>query len=156
MIFKAQHLREVTNFLRENSRMSSKEFEEYLSYYVDVQEREVLYKNFTDGEGLFHVERMNSDDKAVLNNLSSKIARYEVKLSKTPVFDELAKKHPHVFDDSGMPEFLRDSKGKWVKEATLAVKGWYQNSKGDLFHYDGIVWDNVPGESIKDLEFLGD
>lgn len=33
--------------------------------------------------------------------------------------------------------------------------GWYQNSIGDLYHYDGVVWDNVPDEQIKNLEYLG-
>jgi hypothetical protein len=33
--------------------------------------------------------------------------------------------------------------------------GWYQNSIGDLYHYDGVIWDNVPNEQIKSLEYLG-
>ena len=33
--------------------------------------------------------------------------------------------------------------------------GWYQNADGDLYHYDGTIWDTVPKEQIKDLEYLG-
>lgn len=53
-----------------------------------------------------------------------------------------------------LPEFMRDGIGRWT-EADVAT-GWYQNSVGDLYHYDGVIWDTVPKERIKDLEFLGD
>ena len=33
--------------------------------------------------------------------------------------------------------------------------GWYQDSVGGLFHYDGLVWDIVPRHRVQDLEFLG-
>jgi len=33
--------------------------------------------------------------------------------------------------------------------------GWYQNIKGSLYHYDGVVWDEVPDWDIKQLEYLG-
>lgn len=33
--------------------------------------------------------------------------------------------------------------------------GWYQNGSGDLFHYDGVIWDTVPKEEIRELEYLG-
>lgn len=62
----------------------------------------------------------------------------------TPVFDDVAEKFKNL-------EFLRDDKGRF----TDIVSGWYQNIKGDLYHYDGVVWDSVPNEQIKDLEFLG-
>ena len=64
--------------------------------------------------------------------------------SDTPVFDDMAEKYKDL-------EFLRDDKGRF----TEVMSGWYQNIKGDLYHYDGVVWDNVPDEQIKDLEFLG-
>jgi hypothetical protein len=35
------------------------------------------------------------------------------------------------------------------------ISGWYQNTKGTLYHYDGLVWDIVPAEPLKNLEFLG-
>lgn len=33
--------------------------------------------------------------------------------------------------------------------------GWYQNGNGQLFYYDGVVWDVVPSERIEKLEYLG-
>jgi hypothetical protein len=32
--------------------------------------------------------------------------------------------------------------------------GWYQDLKGNLYKYDGVVWDVVPGRDTK-VEFLG-
>ena len=155
MLFKVEKLNDVRTHLRNMRDMGTSEFSEFLSYTVDITERETLYKNFTDSDGLFHIERMNTDDKAILNSLSSKIARYELEFSKTPIYDALVEKHPEVLDESRLPDFLRDDKGRWVKEVEAAVKGWYQNSAGDLFHYDGVVWDSVPQEKTEDLEFLG-
>ena len=34
-------------------------------------------------------------------------------------------------------------------------EGWYQDSKGSLYHYDGLIWDEVPSPNIKQLEYLG-
>lgn len=33
--------------------------------------------------------------------------------------------------------------------------GWYQSIKGSLYHYDGVVWDEVPEWDIKQLQYLG-
>jgi uncharacterized protein YuzE len=33
--------------------------------------------------------------------------------------------------------------------------GWYQDSKGKLYKYDGIVWDEVPIEKTSSLDYLG-
>jgi hypothetical protein len=33
--------------------------------------------------------------------------------------------------------------------------GWYQDSDGGLFHFNGTVWDVVPEELKKRLEYLG-
>lgn len=55
--------------------------------------------------------------------------------------------------EEALPEFMRDGIGRWV-EANVAT-GWYQNKRGELFKYDGVVWDVVPSERISDLEFLG-
>ena len=49
-------------------------------------------------------------------------------------------------------EFLRDPRENRFADL---VKGWYQNSAGDLFHYDGVIWDKVPSEKVQELEFLG-
>lgn len=33
--------------------------------------------------------------------------------------------------------------------------GWYQDIKGSLFQYDGLIWDKVPDCEVKNLEYLG-
>jgi hypothetical protein len=66
--------------------------------------------------------------------------------SKTPIYDEVSKKFENL-------NFMRDDKGKFINVFSL---GWYQNSSGDLFHYDGVVWDVVPREQVKNLEYLGE
>ena len=33
--------------------------------------------------------------------------------------------------------------------------GWYQDLNGNLYQYDGVVWDVVPGRESGELEFLG-
>ena len=38
---------------------------------------------------------------------------------------------------------------------SAAEAGWYQSGSGDLYHYDGIIWDEVPARGLK-LEFLGE
>lgn len=38
---------------------------------------------------------------------------------------------------------------------SAAEAGWYQSASGDLYHYDGIIWDEVPARGLK-LEFLGE
>lgn len=55
--------------------------------------------------------------------------------------------------------FLEDAvlaeKKEPVKKIEVSDAGWYQNADGKLFHYDGVVWDEVPSEKQGDLEFLG-
>lgn len=51
-----------------------------------------------------------------------------------------------------LPEFL--SEHEEVPKAKEA--GWYQNEKGKLFFYDGVIWkDEVPEYHAK-LEYLGE
>jgi hypothetical protein len=33
--------------------------------------------------------------------------------------------------------------------------GWYQDASGNLYQYDGVVWDVVPEAASGKLEFLG-
>ncbi len=61
-----------------------------------------------------------------------------------PIFEQAVKEYMDL-------EFFRDDKGRF----TDVRGGWYQNKNGQLFHYDGIVWDVVPGEKITELEYLG-
>jgi hypothetical protein len=63
-----------------------------------------------------------------------------------PIYKEIVEKYQNL-------EFLRDDKGRWNQ--VVAKTGWYQNSDGDLYHYDGVIWDEVPKERIEKLEYLG-
>lgn len=63
-----------------------------------------------------------------------------------PIFRETAKQYQNL-------EFLRDDKGRWTEIAPEA--GWYQNTDGVLYHYDGVIWDEVPKERLEKLEYLG-
>lgn len=152
MLFDVDQLGEIQEYLRTDFNVSVDEFEAFLDYKNDILKRERLYKNFTNEDGTFSMERMGVEDKMVLNSLSFAIGKYEGAIEGTPIYNKLVEKYQL---DDGLPEFLKEDE-RTVKEAKKHMKGWYQNSKGDLFHYDGIVWDDVPGESIKDLEFLGD
>ena len=64
----------------------------------------------------------------------------------TPIHRELLEKYENL-------SFLRDDKGRWTPE--VFKEGWYQNGEGKLYHYDGVVWDDVPSERIDELEYLG-
>ena len=59
------------------------------------------------------------------------------------------------YEDEELPEFIRDDIGRWTEVKERVSAGWYQNSVGVLYHYDGVVWDEVPSEKINDLEYLG-
>lgn len=48
-------------------------------------------------------------------------------------------------------DFIKKERSKFNE----VVSGWYQNSVGVLYHYDGVIWDEVPKETINDLEYLG-
>lgn len=48
-----------------------------------------------------------------------------------------------------------NQESKPARQVKVSDAGWYQNSDGKLFHYDGVVWDEVPSEKQGDLEFLG-
>lgn len=63
-----------------------------------------------------------------------------------PVFEDTLKQYERL-------HFLRDKYGRWT-EGDLK-EGWYQNGEGQLYHYDGVVWDEVPSERIDKLEYLG-
>jgi hypothetical protein len=41
-----------------------------------------------------------------------------------------------------------------MKNQDLGI-GWYQDGSGDLYHFDGKVWDAVPERFTKGLEYLG-
>jgi hypothetical protein len=47
----------------------------------------------------------------------------------------------------------RDDLGRWTDGINKA--GWYQDKSGNLYQYDGVVWDEVPKDKVSDLEYLG-
>ena len=61
----------------------------------------------------------------------------------------------------------RDTLGRFIGEtkeqianqiysfSTGMKRGWYQDPKGFLYHYDGIIWDAVPEAPLLTLEYLG-
>lgn len=53
-----------------------------------------------------------------------------------------------------LPQFLKEDYTTVQTATSLIRKGWYQNSVGVLYHYDGVNWDDVPIEKISDLEYL--
>lgn len=127
------------------------EFREFLDYKNTLYSLLTLYKNFTSETGIFMLyEKGTSKDKQTLNTLSHHARSYEQKLEKTPIYDMLIKE---MAVEQELPEFLRDGIGRWKEREVSA--GWYQNSKGDLYHYDGTVWDKVPEQKVQELEFLG-
>jgi len=154
MLFKVDRLDDVQEYMKGTHKVSVEEFEKFIFYKSDILNRERLYKNFTNSDGTFDRERMGVENRMILNDLTHRISQYENEISKTPIFDELVEKFQK--EEEKLPDFLkeeqnRDLSGRWVE----ANQGWYQNSAGDLFHYDGVVWDVVP-DSIKKLEYLGE
>lgn len=63
-----------------------------------------------------------------------------------PMFEETMGKFRNL-------EFLRDDKGRW--EHVAAKAGWYQDIDGNLYNYDGVIWDVVPEVRLENLEYLG-
>jgi hypothetical protein len=47
----------------------------------------------------------------------------------------------------------RDTVGRWTED--VPETGWYQDKSGNLYQYDGVIWDEVPKDRVSDLEFLG-
>lgn len=141
----------IVEVTRKDPIVGTLDFEKILKYRSDLRARQRVYKNFTDENGVFDIWTSGTDrDKQTLNELSTAIHEFERWLMNSPIYEALKEKY-----GAEIPEFLkdvdRDDKGRFVE----IVVGWYQNSRGDLFHYDGTVWDNVPNEKINDLEFLG-
>ena len=63
-----------------------------------------------------------------------------------PIFEETIRTYERL-------QFLRDDKGRWIE--TVLEAGWYQDGDGNLYKYDGVIWDEVPKERLEKLEYLG-
>lgn len=93
-------------------------------------------------------EYPEEEDERVDENYSDKHRAF--------IYDELVQKYgKKIFEEPELPEFMRKEKLITKMIDAFVKKGWYQNSAGDLYHYDGVVWDNVPQEKTEELEFLG-
>jgi hypothetical protein len=76
-----------------------------------------------------------------------------------PELDDLIKHFEELVENDELMEDLYYFQGNEMTTFTKPIKeiaaGWYQNSKGLLYHYDGVVWDDVPLDNLKELEYLG-
>ncbi len=129
-------------------RADKQEMEAFEEYEIALQAREELLDRYPGSE-IFSAPKV---DKELLNDYSTRIIMYETDLMATPIYEKLKKKYEE--DQQNWPNFMKEGHGK-VVQPTVEKAGWYQNSNGELFHYDGVVWDNVPSEQTKQLEYLG-
>lgn len=138
---------EIAKYLKD-SNASAEAFEKFEEYKKALTLREDLISEYP-GNNIFQASKWAKDK---LNEYSSKIINYEVEIMGSPIYEDLKKKYENQSD---WPDFMRDNKGKFRETPLPANTGWYQNSKGELFHYDGTIWDNVPEERLQALEYLG-
>lgn len=82
-------------------------------------------------------------------------------MGSVPDLEEILNLYIDSEDDEKFSEVL-DSIFDGVKEPETVPgvkiqirEGWYQDRKGLLYHYDGVVWDAVPYENAEELEYLG-
>ena len=146
-------LNSIRDMMRSSTSVDSKDFGKLLDYQNNLFSRNMIYRNFTDEDGNFRMDWMNKKDKTTLNNLSAKIWEYELNFTQNPIYDEILAELGDNSPESLKRDVYRDTKGRWV--SAEVSEGWYQNASGELFHYDGVVWDNVPAEKLSELEFLG-
>ena len=143
----------LADFARDSSDVDTSMYAKILEYRRNLFALGEIYKDFTNEDGVFDIWTNGTDkDKQTLNSYSMKISAFEKWFVETPIYDELKKKFD---EEQELPQFLKDDATVTGKAIELMSSGWYQNSIGDLYHYDGVVWDNVPAEKIENLEFLG-
>lgn len=63
-----------------------------------------------------------------------------------------------IDEPQGESEF--DAHGMYMKRVQAMRDrdkgvGWYQDDNGGLYHFNGSVWDVLPDEVTKGLEYLG-
>lgn len=142
---------EILEYLTKSG-ASAQELEAFEEYTIALKNRDELLEIYP-GHSIFQAPKI---DKELLNDYSTRIIHYEVEVMGSPIYEDLKKKYE---DQANWPEFLKESKGVHMhitdRGFETANAGWYQNSKGELFHYDGTIWDNVPEERLQTLEYLG-
>lgn len=107
-------------------------------YWTAMMSRDKLVDEELGGDAhnLFKTETPR-EVKDRYNDLSSRMVKISSKAMDSAVID--------------VPE----ENLKFLKTGVSIGIGWYQNAMGRLYHYDGVIWDDVPEERIQDLEFLG-
>ena len=128
----------VQNYLRSLSEDVELYKEKSNTYYKAFTERKNLITLDLDGD----ISNLFSEPKTIkdkYNDLSTTI----IKITEEALAWTASK-------DSREEERLRN-----LEFTAELSEGWYQNLKGELFHYDGLIWDVVPREKITELEYLG-
>jgi len=122
------------------------EFDKYLDAWKKRTELEEMFP----GSKIFNGTEL---DKRAWNDSMVTITLFEESVVDTPIYEKLVEKHgAEIF--SPWPKFLTDTVDEKPKRSVK--NGWYQNLRGELFHYNGDVWDRgVPAERDEELEFLG-
>ena len=138
---------EIAKYLK-NSNASTEAFKKFEGYKKTLALREDLLSEYP-GNNIFQASKWAKDK---LNEYSSKIIGYEVEIMGSPIYEDLKKKYENQSD---WPDFMKDNKGKFTETIQTVSTGWYQNSRGELFHYDGTIWDSVPEDRLQALEYLG-
>lgn len=141
------YIDEIEEYLQKSG-ASDAEIEKFDEYQIALSQRDELLDNYP-GQSIFQAPKV---DKELLNEYSARIINYEVEIMGSPIYKDLVKKYEA---ENSWPEFMRDSKEKFIETPSTANAGWYQNSRGELFHYDGTIWDKVPEERLQQLEYLG-
>ncbi len=143
------YINEIEEYLTESG-ASAQELEAFEEYTIALKNRDELLEIYP-GHSIFQAPKI---DKELLSDYSTRIIHYEVEVMGSPIYEDLKKKYE---DQANWPEFLKEGAHMHITDRGFetANAGWYQNSKGELFHYDGTIWDNVPEERIASLEYLG-
>lgn len=145
-------------FTEEQTKMLPKVISELPGHTTEDIETAHIYNTMVSSkkfiEYMYSGEALTSRPEEIerLKHIEERISQYEWKLMSSPIYDEIIRR---MGIEGNLPDFLRDDATITGRAEELVEKGWYQNSRGDLYYYDGIVWDNIPSEKIMELEFLG-
>lgn len=102
---------------------------------------------------------MNPDELERASELDRIVALLEADEMSTGIADDLIK-YFEGFAELKNELLEIDDALEAVSEKTKPNRfveykaGWYQDLSGNLYKYDGVVWDVVPGRDTK-VEFLG-
>ncbi len=107
---------------------------------------------------LFAGGLVNENDKVQIRVLDGRLVWIRSDLMEQKwqeITPELAKEVSKTATEMKLP--VEEAKKIEVQEPEAYEIGWYQDSKGDLYQFDGETWlGNVPDKKqIKTLEFLG-